>query len=105
MTEGAGQHLYDAVSAQKHQVVDSFADQREQLRKAVADQRLAAMPEEMRRAALGPSAQVSREIVDALRAIIAQEVTRQLDLAICAMLARAAETEEGAALSAEATHS
>jgi hypothetical protein len=32
-------------------------------------------------------------------------VTRQLDLAICAMLARAAETEEGAALSAEATHS
>ena len=64
MTEGAGQHLYDAVSAQKHQVVDSFADQREQLRKAVADQRLAAMPEEMRRAALGPSAQVSREIVE-----------------------------------------
>jgi|TARA_Y100000114_G_C11479640_1_gene194781 hypothetical protein len=105
VTEGAGQHLYDAVSAQKHQVVDSFADQREQLRKAVADQRLAAMPEEMRRAALGPSAQVSREIVDALRAIIAQEVTRQLDLAICAMLARAAKTEEGAALSAEATHS
>ena len=105
MTEGAGQHLYDAISAQKHQVVDSFADQREQLRKAVADQRLAAMPEEMRRAALGTSAQVSREIVDALRAIIAQEVTRQLDLAICAMLARAAETEEGAALSAEATHS
>ncbi|ALJ08862.1 MULTISPECIES: hypothetical protein [Brevundimonas] len=105
MTEGAGQHLYDAISAQKHQAVDSFADQREQLRKAVADQRLAAMPEEMRRAALGPSAQVSREIVDALRAIIAQEVTRQLDLAICAMLARAAETEEGAALSAEATHS
>lgn len=50
MTEGAGQHLYDAISAQKHQVVDSFADQREQLRKAVADQRLAAMPEEMRRA-------------------------------------------------------
>lgn len=88
----AGRHLYDAVSEQKHTVVDGFADQRERLKRAVADQRLSAMPEDMRRAAMGPSAQVSLEIVEALRGVIAREVTRQLDLAICAMIDQAART-------------
>jgi hypothetical protein len=86
----AGRHLYDSISEQKHAVVDGFADQREVLKRAVADQRLSAMPEEMRRAAMGPSAQVSLEIVEALRGIITREVTRQLDLAICAMIDQAA---------------
>ena len=81
-------HLYDAVSMQKERVVDGFTDQRETLKRAVEEQRLAAMPEHMRRAALGPSAQVSAEIVELLQRIIAREVTRQLDLAICTMIAQ-----------------
>ncbi|NBB65597.1 hypothetical protein GVN18_40755 [Pseudomonas sp. ODNR1LW] len=89
-TEGAQRHLYDSISDQKHKVVDGFADQRAQLKQAVADQRLAAMPEEMRRAEMGASALVSIEIVEVLQKIIAKEVTRQLDLAICAMMERAA---------------
>ena len=84
----AGRHLYDSISEQKHSVVDSFADQRTVLKRAVAEQRLAAMPEDMRRAEMGPSAQVSIEIVEALQKIIAREVTRQLDLAICTMIER-----------------
>jgi hypothetical protein len=92
-----GRHLYDSISEQKHTVVDSFADQRERLKRAVAEQRLAAMPEDMQRAARGPSAQVSLEIVEALQKIIAREVTRQLDLAICAMIERTAASPSAAA--------
>ena len=88
---GRSPHLYDSISAQKHTVVDSFTDQREVLKRAVTEQRLAAMPEDMRRAAMGPSAQVSAEIVGALQKIIAREVTRQLDLAICAMIEQSAQ--------------
>ncbi|WP_395943772.1 hypothetical protein [Brevundimonas sp.] len=92
------QHLYDSIAEQKHAVVDSFADQREVLKRAVAEQRLAAMPEDMRRTAMGASAHVSAEIVEALQKIIAREVTRQLDLALCAMIeqsARAHSTDGG----------
>lgn len=89
MIGGRGRHLYDSISEQKSTVVDSFADQRESLKRAVAEQRLAAMPEDMRRATLGPTGQVSQEIVDTLRKIIAGEVTRQLDMAVCAMIERA----------------
>lgn len=93
--KGSG-HLYDSISAQKAMVVDGFADQRESLKRAVAEQRLAAMPEDMRRAALGPTGQVSLEIVEALQKIIAREVTRQLDLAICAMIERGARGPDAA---------
>lgn len=86
MSNAQPTHLYDAVSSQKDQIVDGFADQREALKRAVEDQRLAAMPEHMRRAALGPSAQVSAEIVEILQRIIAREVTRQLELAVRAMM-------------------
>lgn len=89
-------HLYDAVSMQKDRVVDSFAEQRESLKRAVEEQRLAAMPEHMRRAALGPSAQVSAEIVEILQRIITREVTRQLDLAICTMIAQAEKAKADA---------
>jgi hypothetical protein len=93
-THGArGRHLYDSISDQKHSVVDGFADQRTRLKRAVAEQRLAAMPEDMRRAEMGPNAQVSIEIVEALQKIIAREVTRQLDLAICAMIERSSKAE------------
>jgi len=51
----------------------------------------------MQRAARGPSAQVSLEIVEALQKIIAREVTRQLDLAICAMIERTAASPSAAA--------
>ena len=83
-------HLYDAVAAQRDKVVGGFAEQREALARAVQEQRLAAMPEHMRAAALGPSGRASAEIVQALQQFISREVTRQLDLAICAMLANAA---------------
>ncbi|WGM40148.1 hypothetical protein [Caulobacter sp. NIBR1757] len=89
-------HLYDAVSSQKEQIVDGFAEQREALKKAVEDQRLAAMPEHMRRAALGPSAAVSAEIVELLQRIIAREVTRQLELAVRAMMTQS-QAEKAAA--------
>ena len=46
---GRSPHLYDSISAQKHTVVDSFTDQREVLKRAVTEQRLAAMPDEMTR--------------------------------------------------------
>jgi hypothetical protein len=82
-------HLYDVVSDQRTAVVDGFADQRESLRRAVEDQRLAAMPEAMRRAALGPMGLVGAEIAQVLQHMIAREVTRQLDLAIRNMLAQA----------------
>jgi hypothetical protein len=91
-----GAHLYDSISAQKATVVDGFADQREALKRAVAEQRLAAMPEDMRRATLGPTGQVSLEIVEALQKIIAREVTRQLDLAVCAMIERGARGPDAA---------
>ena len=86
MSNAQPTHLYDAVSSQNDQIDDGFADQREALKRAVEDQRLAAMPEHMRRAALGPSAQVSAEIVEILQRIIAREVTRQLELAVRAMM-------------------
>jgi fumarate hydratase class II len=79
-------HLYDAVAAQREQVVGGFADQREALVRAIEEQRLAAMPQHLRLAALGP-AQVSAEIVQALQQFIAKEVTRQLHLAITTALA------------------
>ncbi|HYE47483.1 MAG TPA: hypothetical protein VEA44_17085 [Caulobacter sp.] len=82
-------HLYDAVASQKTKVVDGFAEQRVALKRAVEDQRLAAMPEHMRQAALGPAGQVSSEIVQILQQIIAREVTRQLEMAITAMISQA----------------
>ena len=100
--EGARRHLYDSISDQKHKVVDGFADQRAQLKQAVAEQRLAAMPEDMRRAEMGASALVSLEIVEALQKIIAKEVTRQLDLAICAMMERTAQAQAEAQAQAQA---
>lgn len=84
--EAGAQHLYNSAAFQKDKVVGDFADQREVLKRAVEDQRLSAMPEHMRRAALGPSAEVSVEIVRVLRQIISKEVTRQLDLAIRTMI-------------------
>lgn len=103
MNEAASsnQHLYDAVSTQRDRVVEGFGEQREALRRAVADQRLAAMPEGLRRAAMGPSAQASAEIVEILQKIIAREVTRQLDMAICTMIERTArpQTEHTADIS------
>lgn len=100
--EGARRHLYDSISDHKHKVVDGFADQRAQLKQAVAEQRLAAMPEDMRRAEMGASALVSLEIVEALQKIIAKEVTRQLDLAICAMMERTAQAQAEAQAQADA---
>lgn len=99
--EGARRHLYDSISDQRHKVVDGFADQRAQLKQAVAEQRLAAMPEGMRRAEMGPSAMISIEIVEALQKIIAREVTRQLDLAICAMMERTAQAQTQAQAEAQ----
>ena len=91
-------HLYDAVASQRDQIVGGFADQREALVRAVEEQRLAAMPQHMRLAALSP-AQVSAEIVLVLQQFIAKEVTRQLHLAVSAMLAskkaKDAEAENG----------
>lgn len=86
-------HLYDSVSSQKQTVIEGFAGQRETLMRAVEEQRLAAMPEEMRRMAGGQTAQVTHEIAEVLQAIIRREVTRQLDMAVCAMIERAAKTE------------
>jgi hypothetical protein len=100
--EGARRHLYDSISDQKNKVVDGFADQRAQLKQTVAEQRLAAMPEDMRRAEMGASALVSLEIVEALQKIIAKEVTRQLDLAICAMMERTAQAQAEAQAQAQA---
>jgi hypothetical protein len=79
-------HLFDAVAAQRDQIVGGFADQREALVRAIEEQRLAAMPQHMRLAALSP-AQVSAEIVQALQQFISKEVTRQLHLAITTALA------------------
>ncbi|NBB17303.1 hypothetical protein GVN21_18220 [Caulobacter sp. SLTY] len=90
-------HLYDAVSDQKTKIVDGFAEQRVALKRAVEDQRLAAMPEHMRQAALGPAGQVSVEIVQILQQIIAREVTRQLEMAITAMIAQANAAKSDAA--------
>lgn len=89
-------HLYDAVADQKTKVVDGFAEQRVALKRAVEDQRLAAMPEHMRQAALGPAGQVSTEIVQILQQIIAREVTRQLEMAVTAMIAQANAAKAGA---------
>ena len=60
------------------------------------------MPEDMRRAEMGASALVSLEIVEALQKIIAKEVTRQLDLAICAMMERTAQAQAEAQAQADA---
>lgn len=88
-------HLYDAVAAQRDEVVGGFADQREALVRAVEEQRLAAMPRHMRLAALSP-AQTSAEIVLALRQFVTKEVTRQLHMAITAMMTeRVSEKEKG----------
>lgn len=82
-------HLYDAVSDQKDDVVGAFAGQRESLRRAVEEQRLAALPEAARRAQLGAAGGVGLEIAEVLRQMITREVTRQLELAISAMLSQA----------------
>jgi len=80
-------HLYDAVASQRDKVVGGFAEQRQALARAVEEQRLAAMPDHMRMAALSPSARASAEIVLALQQFIAREVTRQLELAVRSMIA------------------
>ena len=80
-------HIYDAVSEQRDKVVGGFAEQRQALARAVEEQRLAAMPDHMRLAALSPSARASAEIVQALQQFIAREVSRQLELAVRSMIA------------------
>jgi hypothetical protein len=83
---GESQHLYDAVASQRDKVLGGFADQREALTRAVEEQRLAAMPDRLRPGA----ARASAEIVQLLQQMIAREVTRQLELAVRAMIANAA---------------
>ncbi|MFN3583341.1 hypothetical protein [Phenylobacterium sp.] len=85
-------HLYDAVSAQRDEILGGFGEQREALIRAVEEQRLAAMPRHMRLAALSP-AQASAEIVQTLRQLVAKEVTRQLHLAIASMMAERAQSQ------------
>lgn len=89
-------HLYDAVSARRDETVGGFGEQREALIRAVEEQRLAAMPQHMRLAALSP-AQASAEIVQTLRQLVAKEVTRQLHLAIASMMAERTAQSEGEA--------
>ncbi|WP_372784949.1 hypothetical protein [Phenylobacterium sp.] len=86
-------HLYDEVASQRDKVVSGFAEQREVLARAVREQRLAAMPEHLRAAALSRSERTSAEIVAALQQFVSREVTRQLELAIKAMIANTTPKE------------
>ena len=71
-------HPYDAASSERAKIVDGFAEQREALIRAVDDQRLNAMPEHLRLAAM-TQPQIMAAIVAELRQLIAAEVARQLD--------------------------
>jgi hypothetical protein len=75
-------HIFDAVAAERKKVVGGFAEQRQQLKKSVEQQRIAAMPEDMRRAALaqlqGQLTPTTLEIVRALREIIREEVAKEV---------------------------
>lgn len=78
------QHLYAATTEQRDTVVNSFHDQRTALRKAVDDQRRAALApihatNARRRGGGAMPAQQMAELIVLLRQLVADEVKRELD--------------------------